>query len=131
MFIEEQNKRLSDEFIIENGFYIYNNCPLSLNNIHFKTNFFSFIFSFRLAKIENNKEDVILLNLVNNNNKIILKVIITQTDNILKIYDSNAEWKTNIKIVLNKDYLICLGQEKKSLGKSQKGKKRFNHPNTK
>ena len=117
LYIEEQNQRLSDEFKIENGFYVYNNCPLSLNNIHFKTNYFSLIFSFRIMKIENNKEDTILFNLVNNSNKIILKIIVTQADNILKICYSNAEWQTNIKINLNKDYLICLGQEKKSYWK--------------
>ena len=117
LYIEEQNHILNDEFIIKNGFYIYNNLPLTLNNIQFKTNFFSLIFSFRLTKINNVKEDTIILNLVNNNKKIILKFLVSKSEKILKIFDSNAEWKTNVGIDLNTDYLLCLTQEKKNIGK--------------
>ena len=118
LFTEEQNRRLSNDFKIKSGFYIYNNTPLILNNIQFKINSFSLIFSFKLSKIQNEKEDIILFNMVNNENSIILKIIISRPRNILKIIASkNVEWNTNFVIDLNKDYLICIGQEKKSIGK--------------
>ena len=119
LFKEEQNKRYNNnDFKIKNGFYIYNNIPLILNNIQFKTNSYSFIFSFKLEKITNDKEDIILLNLVNNENIPILRFIISQPNNILKIFGpKNIEWNTNFIIDLNKDYLISLNQEKKTLQK--------------
>ena len=118
LFKEEQNKRYNNDFKIKNGFYIYNNIPLILNNIQFKTNYYSFIFSFKLEKISNDKEDVILLNLVNNENMPTLIFAISQPNNILKIIGPrNIEWNTNLIIELNKDYLISLNQEKKTLTK--------------
>ena len=120
LFKQEQKQRFNNDFKIKNGFYIYNNIPLRLNNIQFKSKVssFSLIFSFKLTKIENNKKDSIILNIVNNENKIILQILLTQPKNILKIIGHKAvEWNTNFKIDLNKEYFICLPQEKKTVGK--------------
>ena len=120
LFTEEQNQKAYNDFKIKSGFYIYNNIPLTLNNVQIKSKIsaFSFIFSFKLTKIEKNNEDVEILNIVSNDNKIILKIILAQPKNILKIIGyKNVEWNTNIKIELNKDYLICIPQEKKNIGK--------------
>ena len=119
LFKEEEKSRISNDFKIKSGFYIYNNIPLSLNNIKFKLNSFSMIFSFNLSKICNDNEDIVLLNLGNyeqENN--ILRIIINKEKRILKIVDGkNNEWNTNISINLNKDYLICLSQESKMFEK--------------
>ena len=123
LFKEEQIKRLNNEFKIKNGFYIYNNIPLILNKIKFKLNAFSLIFSFKLNKIDNDNdndnEDIILFNLENNEQKkFILRFIINKKEHNLKIIDSkNYEWNTKVIIELNKEYLICLSQEKKVFGK--------------
>ena len=121
LFKEEEKKRANPEFQIKNGFYIYNNIPLSLKNVKFKINSYSLIFSFKLTKIENNKENIILFNLENNDHKNIMKIIINKNDHILKIFDGkNNEWNTGIIIESNKDYLICLSQEYKSFVKEIK-----------
>ena len=115
LFKEEENSRLNKKFKIKNGFYIYNNIPLTLNKIKFKTKAYSIIFSFRLRKIFNNNEDSILLNLENyEQKKVVLRIIRKKKDGCLKIIDGkNSEWKTNIPINLNEDYLICVSQESK------------------
>ena len=121
LFREEQTQRLSNAFIIKDGFYIYNNTPLSLNNIQIKTTCYTFIFSFRLTKISNNSEDTVLLNLINNSKKSILKILLNQSSKILKVIGKkNVEWSTNIAIDLNKDYLVCITQEKKMLIEKKK-----------
>ena len=117
LFKEEQNKRCYNDFKIKNGFYIYNNIPLVLNNIRFKATAFSLIFSFRLTKKNDDKEDTILLNLANDEKGIILRIIITQPKNAIKVIASKIEWEIDFNIEFNKDYLVCLVQEKKSLRK--------------
>ena len=120
LFKEEEKKRLNDDFKIKSGFYIYNNIPLTLNNIKCKLNSFSIIFSFKLTKICNNNEDIFLLNIENYElNKFILRFVIDKNERLLKIIDgkNNNEWNTNININLNKDYLICLSQESKFFDK--------------
>ena len=121
LFGEEQSQRLSNAFIIKDGFYIYNNTPLSLNNVQIKTNCYTLIFSFRLTKISNNTEDTLLLDLINNSKKSILKISLDQSSKILKVIGKkNVEWSTNVAIDLNKDYLICITQEKKMLIEKKK-----------
>ncbi len=121
LFREEQSQRLSNAFIIKDGFYIYNNTPLSLNNVQIKTNCYTLIFSFRLTKISNNTEDTLLLDLINNSKKSILKISLDQSSKILKVIGKkNVEWSTNVAIDLNKDYLICITQEKKMLIEKKK-----------
>ena len=120
LFTEEQNQKAYNDFKIKSGFYIYNNIPLTLNNVQIKSKIsaFSFIFSFKLIKIDKNNEDIVILNIVSIDNKLILKLVLVQPKNILKIIGyKNIEWNTNIKIELNKDYLVCIPQEKKSIGK--------------
>ena len=119
LFKEEEKKRTNPEFQIKDGFYIYNNTPLTLNKIKFKLNAYSLIFSFKLIKIENDDENTILFNLENyEQKKNILKFIVDKKDHILKIIDGkNIEWNTEINIEYNKEYLICLSQEYKTFGK--------------
>ena len=118
LFKEEEKQWKNNDFKIKSGFYIFSNNPLILNNVQFKTNVYSLIFSFKLTKIENIESDTVLLNVTNNENKIILKFVISPGQNILKIIGAkNAEWTTNLIINKNKEYLICLTQEKKSLKK--------------
>ena len=119
LFKEEENFRKNKKFKIKNGFYIYNNMPLTLNEIKFKKDPYSLIFSFKLTNIPKNKENTILLNFENNNEKKkdILKLIINNNDRYLKIIDNkNNEWNSNIPINLNKDYLVCISQEDKFIG---------------
>ena len=121
LFREEQSQRLSNAFIIKDGFYIYNNTPLSLNNVQIKTTCYTLIFSFRLTKISNNTEDTLLLDLINNSKKSILKISLDQSSKILKVIGKkNVEWSTNVAIDLNKDYLVCITQEKKMLIEKKK-----------
>ena len=121
LFREEQSQRLSNAFIIKDGFYIYNNTPLSLNNVQIKTTCYTLIFSFRLTKISNNTEDTLLLDLINNSKKSILKISLDQSSKILKVIGKkNVEWNTNVAIDLNKDYLVCITQEKKMLIEKKK-----------
>ena len=121
LFREEHSQRLSNVFIIKDGFYIYNNTPLSLNNVQIKTTCYTLIFSFRLTKISNNTEDTLLLNLINNSKKNILKISLDQSSKILKVIGKkNVEWSTNVAIDLNKDYLVCITQEKKKLIEKKK-----------
>ena len=118
LFKEEEKSRTSPEFKIINGFYIYNNIPLTLDKIKLKLNAYSLIFSFKLTKIENHNENVILFSLETEENKNIFKFVINKKDFVLKIIDAkNYEWDTKIVINLNKDYLICFTQEIKILGK--------------
>ena len=121
LFREEEKKRTNPEFQIKNGFYIYNNIPLYLTKIKFKINCYSLIFSFKLTKIENNNENIILFSLVcleNKEEKNILKFIINKDNHTLKISEGkNNEWNTGIIIESNKDYLICLSQDHKTFGK--------------
>ena len=118
LFKEEENFRKNEKFKIKNGFYIYNNKPLTLNEIKFKKESYSLIFSFKITNIPKNKENIILFNLENNNEKKkdILKLIINNNDRYLKIIDNQNEWNSNIPINLNKDYLICISQEDKFFG---------------
>ena len=115
LYKEEENSRLNKKFKIKNGFYIYNNIPLTLDKIKFKTKAYSIIFSFKLTKIFNKDENTILLNLENyEQKKVILRFIINKNNGFLKIIDGkNVEWNTNIPIILNKDYLVCVSQESK------------------
>ena len=118
LFLEEEKKRTNTKFQIKNGFYIYNNIPLTLNNIKFKTNYYSLIFSFKLTKIENNNENITLFSLENNDDKNIMKFIINKNDHTLTILEGkNSEWNTGIIIESNKDYLICISQEHKTFGR--------------
>ena len=120
LFKEEEKYKSKNKFNIKNGFYIYNNFPLTLNQIKFKLKSYSLIFSFKLTKIPNNKDNIILFNLENvEQKKIIIRFIINKADKTLKITDTkNTEWNTNIQINLNQDYFICLSQEGKMFGKS-------------
>jgi len=121
LFKEEHTQRLSNTFIIKDGFYIYNNVPLSLNNVQIKTTCYTLIFSFRLTKISNNSEDTIILNLVNNSRKSILKISLAQNSKMLKVTGKkNVEWNSGISIDLDKDYLVCITQEKKMLIEKKK-----------
>ena len=107
---EEQAKKNINNFNIKNGFYIPMNNPLILENIKFKENEFSLIFSFRIMNDEKDSE-IIIFNLSNNTNgNIILKFIINK-DKTIKIIHGNKEWKiNNMKILNKKDYLLCLTQ---------------------
>ena len=118
LFKEEEKSRTNSEFKIKNGFYIYNNIPLSLDKIKLKLSAYSLIFSFKITKIENHNENVILLNLENEESINVFKFVINKKDFVLKIIDrANFEWDTKIVINLNKDYLICFSQEPKLFGK--------------
>jgi hypothetical protein len=86
----------------------------------------------------NNKSDIILFNLENSEQKkIILRFVINGHGRTLKIIDSkNTEWNENIQINSNQNYLICLSQEDKLIGKtndlfinSDQEKKGFNSYN--
>ena len=140
LFKDEQEYRLIDNFKIKNGFYIYNNMPLTLDEIKIsKISSYSLIFSFKLTKVCNINEETILFNLENfEKQKAVLRIIINNKDRCLIILDSkNVEWNTNISIDLNKDYLICLTQEdkfitgKKSIifinSESEDNQKRYNN----
>ena len=120
LFKEEEKYRTNNKFKIKNGFYVYNNMPLTLNRIKFKSKSYSLIFSFRLTKMPNNKNDIILFNLENSEQKkIILRFVINGHGKTLKIVDAkNSEWNENIQINSNQNYLICLSQEDKLIGKS-------------
>ena len=103
LFKEEEKYRTNNKFKIKNGFYVYNNMPLTLNRIKFKSKSYSLIFSFRLTKMPNNKSDIILFNLENSDQKkIILRFVINRHDRTLKIIDAkNSEWNVNIQINSN------------------------------
>ena len=121
LFKEEQTQRLSNTFIIKDGFYIYKNIPLSLNNVQIKTTCYTLIFSFRLTTISNNSEDTVIFNLINNSIKSILKITLEQNSKMLKVIGKkNVEWNTGVAIDLNKDYLVCITQEKKKLIEKKK-----------
>ena len=107
---EDKIKKDYSNFNIKNGFYISENNPLILEKIKFKENEFCLIFSFRIIWSEEGKEMIIFnLSSIFNNN-IIFKFIITEERKI-KIIHGNKEWKINeIKIMNNKDYLVCLSQ---------------------
>ena len=88
LFKEEENMKLNKIFKIKKGFYIYNNIPLTLNKIKFKTKAYSIIFSFKLTKIYNNDENTIILNLENyEQKKVILRFIRNKDDGYLIIID--------------------------------------------
>ena len=112
---EEITKKDYCNFYIKNGFYIPKNNPLILEKIKFKENEFSLIFSFKIIndslEKEKNDEEIIIFNLSNNaNGNIILKFIINK-DKTVNIIHANKEWKIDkLKIIENKDYLVCLTQ---------------------
>ena len=116
---EDEKIRRKNKFQIKNGFYIYNDIYLSLNNIQFKLNDFSLIFSFRLTKIENDNEDIILFNLENyEQHKIVLRLIYNNKNHHLKVIDyKQTEFKIDSEININTDYLICFSSESKAFGK--------------
>ena len=112
LFKEEEKKRTNEEFKIKRGFYVYNNTPLTLNKIKIDINTYSLIFSFKLTKINNLIENIVLFNFTNTEQKNILKFVIIKEKRILKIINAkNQEWNTNVEIEKNKDYLICLSQD--------------------
>jgi len=117
LFKEEEKNKLDNIFRIKNGFYIYNNIPLTLNNIKLDLNSYSLIFSFKLTKIYNNNENIILFNLENEQQNIVLRFVINKTDRILKLLNNKVEWNTNIVIDINKDYLVCLSQDSSFINK--------------
>ena len=107
---EEATKKDYFNFYIKNGFYIPNNNPLILEKIKFKENEFSVIFSFKIMNNYEKEEEIIVFNLSNINGNIILKFIINK-DKTVNIIHGNKEWKIeNLRILENKDYLICLTQ---------------------
>ena len=117
LFKEEEKNKLDNIFRIKNGFYIYNNIPLTLNNIKLDLNSYSLIFSFKLTKIYNNNENIILFSLENEQQNIVLRFVINKTDRILKLFNNKNEWNTDIVIDINKDYLVCLSQDTSFMNK--------------
>ena len=121
LFREEEDEKIKrkNKFQIKNGFYIYNNIYLSLNKIQFKLNDFSIIFSFRITKIENDNDDIILFNLENyEQHNIVLRLLYNNKKHHLKLIDyKQAEFKVDSKIDINTDYLVCLSSESKTFGK--------------
>ena len=126
---EEKRKKDFTNFHIKCGFYIPKNNPLILENIKFKENEFSLIFSFRIIKSEKNakqgkenEEEIILFNLSNNvHGNVVIRFIINKNKTVTIIY-GNTKWALDkITIRDNKDYLVCLTQSYTS----KKNKKLF------
>jgi len=115
---EEEVKKNYFNFNIKSGFYIPKNNQLILDNIKFKENEFSIIFSFRLmSKKENGNEndDIVIFDLTNSENGINIIKFIVLKDRSIKIIYGNKEWNINkIKINEKKDYLVCLTHAYKS-----------------
>jgi hypothetical protein len=115
---EEKRKKDFTNFHIKCGFYIPRNNPLILENIKFKENEFSLIFSFRIIKSEKNakqgkenEDEIILFNLSNNvHGNVVIRFIINKNKTVTIIY-GNTKWALDkITIRDNKDYLVCLTQ---------------------
>ena len=115
LFNEEEKILKDSSFKIINGFYLQKKDFLFLSNIKLKLNEYSLIFSFKIAEIPKDAENINILNIYNKPNKIILNISLDKDNYLNILYNGDKNWNTLIKIKENKNYLVCISQFKKLL----------------
>ena len=111
LFSIENEYKFKKIFKIKNGINILGN-SLQYENINFKTDEFSLIFSFKITEIKN-EEDIILFNLNQKAQRSIIRILINKDNELVIKINTKSEWKTKIKIIKDKFYFCCLIFKKK------------------
>ena len=115
---ERQEKIKNNNFIIKNGFYVYNDNPLVVSDLNkININEYSLIFSFNI--FNTNNENIVLLNFLNKDKKTIFKLFLDKRTKQLKVnVGKKDDYNTEIKINENQNYFLCICPKKELIGGS-------------